>query len=144
MLSLVGGCNSMKPSHLLLILSILTPASVAAGDTGESLTQMLCASCHTVSGKPTLAPPVFAVIKHVKRKHPDRDGFVQRIIDWVNEPNIDQALMPCATKKFGVMPTLNYNEQDVRTIAEYWYDGDIGPAGKHRKQQGKGTGKCQY
>ncbi len=134
----------MKISQLLFIFSVLMPAAaVTAEDKGESLMQTLCASCHTISGKHPLAPPVFAVIKHVKREYPDRDDFVQRIVDWANEPSIDQALMPCAIKKFGVMPALNYNEQDVRTIAEYWYDGDIDhPSGKQGKHRGKGQEKC--
>ncbi|MEH6558373.1 MAG: hypothetical protein V7708_11280 [Oceanicoccus sp.] len=43
-----------------------------------------------------------------------------------------EPLIPGAVKKFGVMPKLNYDAKDVRTIAEYWYDGDISCAGKTR------------
>lgn len=134
----------MKLSHFLFIFSVLTSTAVAAAGKGEPLMQTLCASCHTVSGKHSLAPPVFAVIRHVKREYPDRDSFVQYIVDWVNEPIMAQALMPGAIEKFGVMPTLNYDEKDVRTIAEYWYDEDIGSAGKHGKRQGQGAKNCPH
>ena len=127
----------MKKYCLLFIIYLYSTTVIAAEHSGESLIQTLCASCHTAAGQPRIAPPVFAVIKRVKQQYPDREDFISQIAQWVNEPTAEQALMPCAIEKFGIMPKLNYKEQDVRTIAAYWYDSDVASPGKHGSKQGK-------
>lgn len=41
---------------------------------------------------------------------------------WVYEPDSSQALMPGALRRFGVMPKLGYDSEQVRQIAEYLFD----------------------
>ena len=113
----------MKKYYLYLASSLLLfNTSVLAEENGESLIMKLCASCHVLEGKPTIAPPIFAVKIHVKRAYTSRDAFVQRIVDWVEDPDEAVTLMPGAVNRFGLMPKLSYKKEDVRKIAEYIYD----------------------
>lgn len=105
------------------LVSLGARAESAASD-GAALYQKLCVSCHAMQGKPTVAPPVFAMKNHVTDAHPDREGFVNYIVEWVKAPNADTALMRGAVKKFGLMPVLGYDEAEVRTVAEWLYDTD--------------------
>ena len=108
----------------LLSLTALSLAStpLSASETGKELFQQLCSTCHVSEGMPTKAPPMFAVINHVKGTYPDRDEFIERIVDWVWEPDASQTLMPGALRRFGVMPKLGYDSEQVRLIAEYLFD----------------------
>ena len=116
----------MNKHYLYLALSLLFSTSGAlAEESGESLIMKLCASCHVLEGKPTIAPPIFAVKIHVKRAYTSRDAFVQRIVDWVEDPDEATTLMPGAVNRFGLMPKLSYKNEDVRKIAEYIYDTDF-------------------
>ncbi|MGB5603147.1 MAG: hypothetical protein WBO14_11995 [Gammaproteobacteria bacterium] len=116
----------MKKHYLYLALGLLFSTSGAlAEENGEFLIMKFCASCHVLEGKPTIAPPIFAVKIHVKRSYTGRDAFVQRIVDWVEHPDETIALMPGAVNRFGVMPKLPYKNEDVRKIAEYIYDTDF-------------------
>jgi hypothetical protein len=62
------------------------------------------------------------VINHVKGIYPEREAFVKRIVDWVDNPNPKDVLMPGAVQRFGIMPKLGYPREDVRKIAEFLYD----------------------
>ena len=113
----------MKKYFLYSILSLLVfTTNATAGESGKYLMKKLCMSCHVSDEKPTLAPPIFAIKNHVKQAHKSRGDFTQRIIDWVEEPDSAIALMPGAVNRFGLMPKLSYNKEDVRKVAEYIYD----------------------
>lgn len=113
----------MKVRVFLISWVLFFSNPALAVQNGAELFETLCMTCHVTEGPPTIAPPVFGVINHVKSAYPSRDEFVQRIVRWVNKPNAQDALMPGAVRKFGLMPDLSYSEYDVRLIAEYLYDG---------------------
>lgn len=73
-------------------------------------------------GEKGIAPAVFAVKSHVLKAYPNREDFILTVIDWVEEPSKDTALMSGAVKKYGLMPKLPYTASDVRLAAEYMYD----------------------
>jgi len=113
----------MKGKIILVSWTLFFSSSVFAIENGRDLFDKLCGICHVKQGQPTIAPPVFGVVNHVKRAYPNREDFVQRIVHWVNEPKEQDALMRGAIRKFGLMPKLGYSENDVRLVAEYLYDG---------------------
>jgi len=113
----------MKVKMILIAWMLFFSNSVFATENGSELFDKLCAICHVKQGQPTIAPPVFGMVNHVRRAYPNREQFVERIINWVNEPKAEDALMRGAIRKFGLMPKLGYSENDVRLIAEYLYDG---------------------
>ena len=114
----------MKTSILLTGVLLCTNVTLAE-ESGKELFNTLCLSCHTINpnkGITKVAPPIFAVIKHVKSAYPQREDFVQQIIDWVEYPDKDVSLMRGAIKKFGLMPKLPYKQEEVRKVAEFLYD----------------------
>ena len=122
----------MKTKILFAIIPILFSPSVFS-DTGEVLFNNLCSSCHKVQGESGIAPPVFGVINHVKRAYPNRDDFIQTVVDWVDNPSQDKALMPGAINKFGLMPKLGYPKEQVTEIAQYLFDAKFKPPGWYKK-----------
>lgn len=115
--------DDMKTKSALILMLLLFSNTGFALENGSELFDRLCVICHAKQGQPTNGPPVFAVVNHVRQAYPDRAGFVERIVTWVKEPNAEGALMPGAVRRFGLMPTLAYSDNDVRLIAEYLYDG---------------------
>ena len=115
-------------NYRTLLLSLFTLASAGpalAEDNGQILFETHCSACHAMSGKPTVAPPVFAVVNHVKDAYPEKDQFIETIVNWVANPQEDTALMRGAIRKFGLMPPLNIDPIKVKLIAQYLYDGNI-------------------
>nr|CAA6822287.1 MAG: Unknown protein [uncultured Thiotrichaceae bacterium] len=113
-----------------LTLSIFCSTQVSASEEvmnpGAKVYQSACMVCHVAEGRPTIAPPIFAVKGHVIAVHPERDDFIKRVVSWVKEPNADDALMPGAVRKFKVMPAMPHlSDEDLVAVAEYLYDTDM-------------------
>ena len=92
---------------------------------GEKVYKSSCVACHVSEGRPTIAPPIFAVKNHVIAAYPERDEFIKRVVGWVKSPNADEALMPGAIGKFGLMPALPMNDADLQAVAGYLYDANM-------------------
>ena len=116
----------------LTLLSTMSMGSVSTNPSGEQLYDSLCAACHVKTPPASIAPPVFALVDHTRDMYPGKVEFVNRIVDWVANPQADQALMAGAVDKFGLMPKLGYSENQVRLVAEYLYESDF----KKPKDQG--------
>jgi mono/diheme cytochrome c family protein len=110
----------------------LFPAAHASQE-GFGLFQSLCMSCHALSGPPTVAPPAFGVKNHVMQVYPQRDDFVNYIVQWVGQPDPSRALMPGAVRRFGPMPAMPYPRDQVRKVAEFLYDADLRMPGWYRQ-----------
>ena len=115
--------------------------SAQASQDGKSLFESLCMSCPVAAGKPTIAPPVFGVKNHVIQAYPQRDDFINYIVQWVERPDASTSLMPGAVRRFGVMPALPYSEEQVRKIAAFLYDTDFKMPGWYRKHYEAEHGK---
>ena len=93
---------------------------------GAKVYQSACMSCHVAEGQPTVAPPIFAVRDHVIKARPEREAFVQQVVSWVKAPNAEQALMPGAVSKFGLMPAQpELSDADLQAVAEFMFDFDM-------------------
>lgn len=104
---------------------------------GYELMTKKCYICHFEKPNPAkrdsmLAPPMLRVQEHYKPSFPNKEAFVEAVVKWVNNPNLDDALMPGAIRKFKVMPNLFYDEVEIRLIAETMYDYDFGSMPKHK------------
>jgi len=127
----------MKKYLASLAIAVVVTPSFASETDGEVLYQQLCSACHVAAPPATVAPPVFAMVDHVKKEFPDQDGFVNRVVSWVDNPQADQALMAGAVDKFGLMPKLGYSSDQVKIIAEYLYEGEFTkPSGHGSGEQG--------
>lgn len=126
----------MKPI-VKLVLALNTaallstmPAQVFAEEAdvhpGKKVYESACMACHVVKGKPTIAPPIFAVKNHVLDAYPEREDFIQQVKSWVKKPAEEDALMRGAIRKFGLMPALPHlSDEDLQAVAEYLFDTDM-------------------
>ena len=95
---------------------------------GYQLLKTYCYVCHNpnaTSHDQMLAPPMMMVKKHYKPAFPDKQEFINAIVDWVHHPSEEKVLMPGAVRKFKIMPPLAYPEEDLRLIAEYIFDNEM-------------------
>ncbi|MEJ6558663.1 MAG: cytochrome c [Candidatus Thioglobus sp.] len=129
----------MKLQITGVITTIFLMNNVFASD-GEALYGQLCASCHTPNASVKIAPPIFAVVDHVRQAYPQREDFIAQIIEWVDEPKEEVALMPGAIRKFNLMPKLGYSQNDVKEIAEYLFDKDTVLSKEYKEHKKKGHG----
>lgn len=97
-------------------------------DNGYTLMKNNCYACHnpnTKSHDEILAPPFKAVKMHYMREYDSKEKFVNAMVDWVQHPDEDKALMFGAVKRFKVMPKLALSTEDLEKIAAYIYDNDV-------------------
>lgn len=110
----------------ILLASTQLSASEEVMHPGAKVYQSACMVCHVAEGRPTIAPPIFAVKGHVIDVYPERDDFIQRITSWVKAPDEKDALMRGAIRKFGLMPAMpQLSDDDLQAVAEYLFDTDM-------------------
>ncbi|MEE9320934.1 MAG: c-type cytochrome [Granulosicoccus sp.] len=131
----------MVLSRTLLLAAVLLSITVAGADektTGKELLTQRCLICHGTqqTAENRLAPPIVAVKQRYLKQYPDRDSFINAITQWVKAPSEDRSLMQGALRKFGLMPTLSYADNDVAAIAKYIYEVSMDkPAGFDEHQE---------
>ena len=109
----------------------------------EVLIEQYCYTCHSpqMRGQQRLAPPFQMVKMHYMRDYATKELFIDAISAWVKEPNADKSIMPGALNRFGLMPPMMMNDEDVRLIADYLYETDMpdfrghGNGRMHRRQR---------
>lgn len=97
-------------------------------DNGYTLMKNNCYACHNPNIKShdeILAPPFKAVKMHYMREYDNKEKFVDAMVDWVQHPDEEKALMFGAVKRFKVMPKLALSTEDLEKIAAYIYDNDV-------------------
>ncbi|MCX7550344.1 c-type heme family protein [Xanthomarina sp. F2636L] len=124
---------------------------------GKKLMENNCYVCHspTASMEDRIGPPMVAIKKHYIIENTSKEEFIADMLNWIKNPNEDDAKMPGAVKKFGVMPNTPYPEETIKQIADYMFDYEIeqpewfedhfneerGMGKGKGKQKGKGHGK---
>ena len=123
---------------LITMIAFATSLPLYAKDEDASVKFLsMCASCHVATSSVQLAPPLYAVKDHVIKAYPDRQDFIEQVVEWVEEPSRDISLMPGAINKFGLMPKLGFAKEDVRQIAGYIYDEELLPSQEYKKHYKK-------
>ncbi len=118
--------NHLK-SAMLLTFAL---SSAYCGIDGEQLTESKCTVCH-MSSNPTVeqvknmvAPPMWGVVRHLKRDLKDQKSFVNFVSDYILEPSKEKIRFNKeAMKRFGLMPSMKgtISEEEAKIIAEYLY-----------------------
>jgi len=97
-------------------------------DEGYELMKINCYVCHnpnSASHDEILAPPFKGVKMHYTRAYSNKEDFVNAVVNWVQNPTEDKALMFGAVNKFKVMPKMELATKDIEKIAVYMYDNDV-------------------
>jgi hypothetical protein len=111
---------------------------------GYQLMVQKCFVCHFPTPnrekkEQMIAPPMLRVQEHYKPAYPNKENFIAAIKSWVKEPTEEKIQMPGASRKFKIMPYMDYSDEDIRLIAETLYDVDFGstPKGQHKHKGSK-------
>ncbi|MGM1056484.1 MAG: c-type cytochrome [Bacteroidota bacterium] len=145
---LFASCNQTKKSEYQVARTQILTKDYQLVNEGYELMKTNCYACHnpnSASHDDILAPPFKAVKMHYKRAYNDRADFINAMVNWVQNPNEDKALMQGAVNKFKVMPKLPLPTKDLEKIAAYLYDNEVEEPvwmSDHMKEmQGNGMGK---
>jgi nitrate reductase cytochrome c-type subunit len=86
-----------------------------------------CLTCHTPKGSPEerVAPPLECVKHFYKDATETEDEFVEIMTSFVLKPNEEKVKMKGPMKKFGLMPVMNYTEDQLNAIARFIYNSEV-------------------
>lgn len=110
---------------------------------GKLLLESKCYACHnpTSGHDARLAPPMIAVKYHYKDEDTSLEQFTADIWNFVKQPSQEKTKMRGAVRRFGVMPFQEFDEQEVKLIADYIYNNTIAQPSwfdQHKKDMQKG------
>ena len=126
----------------LVIFSLLVISLSFAQNNGYQVYKKYCASCHmdkvsiekmkeienkVKEGKniPIKAPPFPEVSARIKYFYPEKQKFVEFVVDYITNPSTEKAkCMPMAIKRFGVMPPIGkkLTEEEKLEVAVWLYE----------------------
>ncbi|TXF88040.1 DUF3365 domain-containing protein [Neolewinella aurantiaca] len=123
---LITSCNSPTPPDTNHDLPD-DPAVLAQIQAGKSLLEANCQSCHSPEAQLTgrLAPSMLMVKNHYLNDSTTLSGFTADIVRFVGRPSKGYSKMPGAVGRFGLMPQLQYPEEDLKAIAAFVYHADL-------------------
>lgn len=87
-----------------------------------------CYVCHNprVKSHDDIISPPLAAVKYIyKFKYPEKEEFVERMTDFVLNPDNRKAIMQGPVMRFGVMPEMPLDSIEVRLISEFIFDNEI-------------------
>lgn len=120
---------TMKPSVFLfatctaLSLSAAQPADVSAQSAGKELYERHCSACHSMLPPPKSAPPVVGLSHFYHQAFDDREKGVCHITEFVAKPDAaNSKLRAPAIPRFGLMPAVELDARDLRTVSEWLWD----------------------
>ena len=127
---LVGftSCNDSKNTTYAKKENTIKITKKTNQDEAYKLMKNNCYVCHNPKSKShdeIIAPPFKAVKMHYLRAYDSREGFITAVVNWVQNPDEEKALMPGAVNRFKVMPPLPLDTNDLKKIAAYLYDNDV-------------------
>ncbi len=134
----IVSCNQKQASNSS------TPEELA---TGFQLLEANCFTCHSPRGgmDVRVAPPMIAIKKHYINENTSKEEFTNALIAFVTHPSKEISKMPGARKKFGLMPQMDFSEEQLTQIAAYLYETEIEAPDwfeEHYQQERKKHGKA--
>ncbi len=149
---LLTSCNETKKEKIAMEPIAQNKAIAYNSQENEGLTLMKsnCYICHnpnTKSHDDIIAPPFVAVKKRYSKQYDNKEDFVNALVNWVQNPKEEEALMLGAVEKFKVMPKMSLETELLQKIGNYMYENKLEEPewfGKHAKEmhgEGKGMGK---
>lgn len=92
-------------------------------ENGFQIFQANCVNCHSPQAglENGVAPPMNAVKHHYLRAYQDSAKFVSGLTRFLALPDAKSARMKRAVEKYGPMPGMGLNEEEMRNVAAYIY-----------------------
>ncbi len=127
----------MRKSYLYVIVGILllscnetrTVERTTPEESKVSLTLLEnnCYACHSpsASAENRVAPPMEGVKRHYLTEGLSKEEFTKRISDFLANPSNENAKLKKAVKRFGLMPKMNFTDQQITQMANYMYTQEL-------------------
>ena len=131
LVALLISCKQTKKENPLALSEVnkgVTSLVNQQPNEGYTLMKNTCYACHnpnTASHDDILAPPFKAVKMRYTRQYNNKVDFVNAMVNWVQNPEDDKALMRGAVKQFKLMPKLPLPTEDLKKIAIYIYENEV-------------------
>lgn len=113
-------------------------------DEGLLLLQKHCYTCHNPKSKShdeIIAPPLWGMKKHYLEAYPEKAAFEKAMIEFIQNPTEEKALMKGPIKRFGLMPKPEVSYEELQKIVSYIYDNEIENPVWHIKKDNQKTPK---
>ena len=95
----------------------------------------ICMVCHDTELDSMLGPPMRNIQRRYKISYPEKEAFIEKIVEHTKNPTEENSLMKMAVKKFGVMPALPLSDEYLHAVGAYIYEGDFPFPCKHMKKE---------
>lgn len=116
-------------------------------DEGLLLLERHCYTCHNPKSKShdeIIAPPLWGMKKHYLEAYPEKDAFEKAMMEFIQNPTEEKALMKGPFKRFGLMPKPAVSQEDLQKIVSYIYSNELENPQWHiekdNKEKSKGHG----
>ena len=126
--SIVTSCQSKRTSNEENNKEKSVAIKLSEENESLELLKLRCYACHQINSKShdeIIAPPLAAVKRRYLRSFPQRDDFIEAVVNWTLDPKEEKAMMFGAVKRFKVMPYQSFDKSEMRKIAAYIYDNDL-------------------
>lgn len=120
------GIQGFTPSNENYVKSSLIPNDQI--EDGLKLLTKHCYTCHDPKSKShdeIIAPPLWGVKKHYLDAFPEKEQFSKAMMEFILNPNEENAIMKGPIKRFGLMPKPVVSEEEARQIIAYIYETEI-------------------
>lgn len=99
------------------------PSAASAQPTGKELYEQHCSACHSMTPPPKSAPPIVGLSHFYHKAFEDREAGVRHIMSFIAKPEAAKSkLRAPAIPRFGLMPSVELGERDLRTVSEWLWD----------------------
>jgi mono/diheme cytochrome c family protein len=128
LLALLASCHQSKSTDYVAANTEISTTNYQTANEGYDLMKNNCYVCHNpkvASHDDNIAPPFKAVKNRYTKAYSDRTDFINAVVDFVQNPEEDKALMKGAMKQYKLMPKLPLPTEDLEKIAAYIYDNEV-------------------
>lgn len=97
-------------------------------DDGRVLLERHCYTCHNPKSKShdeIIAPALWGMKKHYLEAFPEKPAFEKAMLEFIQNPTEEKALMKGPIKRFGLMPKPPVSKEDLQKIVSYIYSNEL-------------------
>jgi len=94
---------------------------------GFALLESNCLTCHSPQAgtNERLAPPMAMMKMHYVNEQTSFEEFSTALTEFVTNPEVSKSRMPGAIEKFGLMPKMDFSQDQLENIALYIYHTEL-------------------
>ena len=128
----IGACNK-APKNIDQVIPESELISIEnipeiSKEEGLKLLTTNCFACHNPKAEShdsMLAPPLAGIKHNYMKYYSDRNTFISRMSDYINNPTEENAIMKGPIRRFGIMPKSTLDKDQIKLITAYIFDNEL-------------------